>query len=357
MSKVLIALTILGAITLGASIYKFSHNLSLADSIKPVNDEITSVNDSIKDVYAQWKLKYEKQGAYKSSVEDDYRYNVFEKNYKLIQESNANPNHTFQLELNSFADTSSEEFAKIYLTHKDSKLDKSKVKPIESYQSVDDDEEVDWTTTGAVSGVKDQGHCGSCWSFSTTGALEGLNYIKNGTVESFSEQQLVDCDKGSLWPFYLPNMGCNGGNMTWAMRYTSIRGLMREEDYPYHAERGTCKYDSSKVVFKNVTYHSVQKGCNSCLKSQVKKQPVSVGVDGSSIQFYKSGVYNGKCNVTINHGVLAVGYGTDSEQGMYWKVKNSWGQSWGENGYYRLERTNSIGFGKCGIATRAAYPA
>lgn len=95
--------------------------------------------------------------------------------------------------------------------------------------------------------------------------------------------------------------------------------------------------------------------CNSCLKSRVAQQPTSVAVDGSAIQLYESGIYNGSCSVMTNHGVLAVGYGTENGQ-MFWKVKNSWGKSWGENGFYRLERSESIGTGKCGIATRASYP-
>jgi len=144
--------------------------------------------------------------------------------------------------------------------------------------------------------------------------------------------------------------------MAWALRYSSVKGMMRESDYPYVAKAGTCKYDASKVVFKNDTYHHVWPGCNKCLKTQVKKQPVSVGINGSDIQLYKSGVYNGSCSIQVNHGVLAVGYGTVSKEGMFWKVKNSWGNTWGENGFFRLERTESLGFGKCGIATRANYP-
>jgi C1A family cysteine protease len=218
-------------------------------------------------------------------------------------------------------------------------------------------ESIDWSDKGAVSKIKDQGQCGSCWAFSTTGALESLDFLTHGKMRSFSEQQLVDCDRGGHpIPFFLTNEGCGGGNMGWAMGYTKSKGVMSEADYPYEAvDRKSCDYDESKVVFANKNHHRVVPLCNSCLRNRVAEQPVSVAIDGEGIQHYQSGVFNGKCSFMTNHGVLAVGYGTDAGA-AFWKIKNSWGAAWGEAGFLRMARTDSIGTGMCGIATRACYP-
>jgi len=215
---------------------------------------------------------------------------------------------------------------------------------------------VDWVSAGAVTGVKDQGQCGSCWSFSTTGALEGAYKNKYGTLQSFSEQNLVDCDNLSNGG---RDHGCNGGLMDNAFNWVkSNGGLATEANYPYTSgttkTAGTCNTNVAKVAGVAPTSHTdVQTASDSALMSALNKQPVSVAIeaDQKTFQLYASGVFTGTCGTNLDHGVLAVGYGTDATGGDYYKVKNSWGASWGESGYIRMGRGSSYngGKGQCGI--------
>lgn len=213
---------------------------------------------------------------------------------------------------------------------------------------------IDWTTKGAVTDVKNQGNCGSCWSFSTTGALEGAYYNKYGSLKSFSEQQLVSCDTDG------GDAGCNGGWMDDAFDYVKSQGgICTEADYAYTSgttgKSGTCVTGCSKVSGSApVSYTDVTAGSVDALMSAVAQQPVSIAIQANQLAFqsYKSGVLTGKCGQRLDHGVLAVGYG--SENGVdYWKVKNSWGDSWGEAGYIRIERSDAD---LCGVLDAASYP-
>jgi C1A family cysteine protease len=225
---------------------------------------------------------------------------------------------------------------------------------------------VDWVSAGAVTGVKDQGQCGSCWSFSTTGALEGAYQIKNHNLVSFSEQNLVDCDTRTGNPKGT-DMGCNGGLMDSAFSWTQKNGgLCTESAYPYTSGKsqkaGTCA-QSSCTKNGNVapkSYSDVTPNSDSAMMSALAIGPVSVAIeaDQASFQSYKSGVLTAKCGTNLDHGVLAVGYGHDSASNLdYYKVKNSWGTSWGESGYIRLVRGGSTQkAGQCGILAQASYP-
>jgi len=204
-----------------------------------------------------------------------------------------------------------------------------------------------------VTPVKNQGQCGSCWSFSTTGSTEGVNAINGKGLISLSEQQLVDCSGA------YGNQGCNGGLMDNAFQYIIANGgICTEAAYPYTAQDGTCKNTCKKTVmiagFKDVTHNS-----DVALATAVAQQPVSVAIeaDQSSFQFYSGGVLTAACGTALDHGVLAVGYGTDTGV-EYWKVKNSWGASWGEAGYIRLARGDQYngGAGQCGIYSDPSYP-
>jgi C1A family cysteine protease len=209
---------------------------------------------------------------------------------------------------------------------------------------------VDWVSAGAVTPVKDQGSCGSCWSFATTGSLEGAYYLKYNKLDSFSEQNLVDCDK--------LDQGCNGGWMTRA--YTWIKhngGICTEADYPYtsgNGKEGTCG-DVTCTPVKEVTptsYTEVTPESVTDLESAVAQQPVAIAVAvNQNFQFYKSGVFDGECGQDINHGVLLVGYGTDTED--FWKIKNSWGPSWGESGYIRVLKDDS---NLCEVMAAPVFP-
>jgi len=216
-------------------------------------------------------------------------------------------------------------------------------------------EDFDWRDHGAVTSVKNQGSCGSCWSFSTTGGLEGANFLATGKLESLSEQQLVDCDHecdpeeaGSC------DSGCNGGLMNSAFEYTlKAGGLMREEDYPYTGtDRGTCKFDKSKIVASVANFSVISLDEDQIAANLVKNGPLAVAINAVFMQTYVGGVSCPYiCSKRLDHGVLLVGYGSAGyapvrmKEKPFWIIKNSWGENWGENGFYKICRGRNI----CGV--------
>ena len=221
---------------------------------------------------------------------------------------------------------------------------------------------VDWVTAGAVTPVKNQGQCGSCWSFSTTGALEGAFFVKTGTLDSFSEQQLVDCDTRKNGG---KDMGCNGGLMDNAFSWIEKNGgLCTESEYPYNSGTtktgGSCDTSCTVVEGSEVKdFVDVKPSSDEAMMTALSQQPVSIAIqaDQKSFQLYKSGVFTDSCGTGLDHGVLAVGYGTMSGKD-YYRVKNSWGETWGDAGYIYMGRGAEFnsGNGQCGMLMQASYP-
>jgi len=280
------------------------------------------------------------------------RLEIFSDNLRMIESHNADEKKTFTMGLNKFSHLTNDEWQKeMNFGAVPPKLRSNAKMHGEPSTLKDVPDSVDWVTAGAVTPVKNQGQCGSCWSFSTTGGLEGAYYIKNKNLVSFSEQELVSCDN--------TNNGCNGGWMDTAFSWIkSNGGLPTEEDYPYVSGNGqvpACQ--SSKTMVEGSacsSYTDVQPGSVSALMSAVAQQPVSVAIQANqpAFQHYQSGVLTSGCGQQLDHGVLATGYGT--ENGVdYWQVKNSWGEDWGDQGYILIERSSA---NLCGILNAASYP-
>jgi cathepsin L len=282
---------------------------------------------------------------------------MFTANYEFVTSWNSNPTSTSSVGLNQFADLSSSEFAAVYscLNMPQPSVDEIEVT---SDMTVESDSELpatlDWRAQGAVTPIKNQGQCGSCWSFSTTGSLEGLNFILNKNLLSFSEQQLVDCSQS------YGNQGCDGGWPFWALEYTAAKGIELESQYPYTAADGKCKYNVADTKFRNQGYSNVTKNSETAMQAAIQNQPLSICVeaDQSVFQLYTSGVItSASCGTALDHAILAVGYNNTAKP-AYWIVKNSWGASWGLAGYVYIEMNwnNANTPGICGIAMNVAYP-
>jgi len=283
--------------------------------------------------------------SYESLREFETRFGIFKQNLEDIQNHNSK-NHTFTLAVNQFADLTQSEFR-----------DRLGVN-LKSYQCqpynisyLDLPDSIDWREKGAVTSVKDQGQCGSCWTFSATGAIEGAWSISRGELLDLSEQELVDC-AGVLYGSH----GCNGGQMDGAFKYVIKYGQCGS-NYSYTGKGGACQ--PCDPVVKISSCYDVKPNDQIALKTAVAQQPVAIAIEADTkyFQFYSSGILTGvECGTNLDHGVLIVGYGTEDGKD-YWTVKNSWSDTWGENGYVRIGRSNLVNdSGICGIAMEASFP-
>jgi C1A family cysteine protease len=299
--------------------------------------------------FSEWAATHGKR--YATKEEAALRRAIFAANVAKYEAFNAE-GHSYTLGANKFTDLHPEEFKARYtggykptnrVRHVDRSFTKVKALPAS----------VDWSAEGAVTPIKNQGDCGSCWSFSATGSMEGIVFIKTGTLLSLSEQQLVDCSTAE------GNEGCDGGLMDYAFQYVlDNKGIGSEASYPYTGQDGTCKTVPSVATIAGFT--DVTPDSDTALMTAIVQQPVSIAVEADQeiFQGYTSGTVTGACGTALDHGVLAVGYGTDASNNDYYKVKNSWGADWGANGYIYLGRgaTYNQGQGQCGLLMDPSYP-
>ncbi|TVU07282.1 hypothetical protein EJB05_47331, partial [Eragrostis curvula] len=279
--------------------------------------------------HEQWMTHFGR--VYKDDAEKARRFEVFKANVKFIETFNAG-NKKFRLGVNQFADITNDEFRAVK-TNKGFNPSIAKVPTGFRYENVSMDAlptSVDWRTKGAVTPIKDQGQCGCCWAFSAVAAMEGIVKLSTGNLISLSEQELFIIKNG---------------------------GLTTESNYPYNAEDGKCKAGSNSAATIK-SYEDVPANDEASLMKAVANQPVSVAVDGGDMtfQFYSGGVMTGSCGTDLDHGIAAIGYGTDSDGTKYWLMKNSWGTTWGENGFLRMEKDISDKRGMCGLAMQPSYP-
>jgi len=303
-----------------------------------------------------WKLKHGKQYSRRQGLQEEYfRKKIWLNNKDMIDRHNEQFDKglkTYSLEMNKFGDLLNHEFVSMM---NGLKIPTNRTRRGITYiepANVNIPESFDWRDEGAVTEVKDQGQCGSCWAFSTTGAIEGAHFRATGKLVSLSEQQLVDCTKS------YGEQGCSGGYVDKAFQYVEDQGgIDTESSYPYHARSEKCHFNKYNVGAKVLNFVDIRRNDENALKSAIATQgPVAVGIQANltDFQFYKHGVYNNhQCTEKeIDHAVLAVGYGVDNGE-EYWLVKNSWSTGWGDRGYIKIARNKH---NMCGIASQASYP-
>lgn len=314
----------------------------------------TSILDPpIHSEFKRFLSKYNKY--YPTSSEYAQKLRNFAENYEYVNDLNEFYEGYASFEINSFADLDVEEFSKYYARGSSTGVAYTDTE-CEGFKSSGDDDypdEIDWRDHNAVTGVKNQGQCGSCWSFSSTGAMEGAWAIATDNLVNLSQQELMDCS----WSY--GDFGCHGGLMDNAFKYAIENGMCSSDQVSYLGQDELCSNmpECDKVAYFTSCVDVTPKN-ELHLMEAVSTRPVSVAIEADTrvFQFYKSGILNStSCGDNLDHGVLVVGYGI--ENGVkYWIVKNSWGSDWGEDGYIRIARTTSEDSeGTCGIAMTPSY--
>ncbi|XP_028749525.1 procathepsin L-like [Peromyscus leucopus] len=298
----------------------------------------------------EWKTRH---GKTYSMNEEGQKRAVWENNRKMIElhnEDYAKGKHGFSLEMNAFGDLTNIEFKELMTGFQGQETKEMKV--FQEPLLGDVPKSVDWRKHGYVTPVKEQGSCGACWAFSAVGSLEGQMFRKTGKLIPLSEQNLIDCS----WSY--GNIGCDGGLMEPAFQYVKEnRGLDTRVFYPYEARNGPCRYDPKYSAANATGFVKIPVSEDVLMRAVATVGPISVGIDSHhhSFRFYKGGMYyEANCSSNnLDHAVLVVGYGEESDGKKYWLVKNSWGEYWGMKGYIKMARDRN---NNCGIASYAIYP-
>jgi len=308
--------------------------------------KVSHHDKALQKTFLNWMTEHGK--TYSNAEEFAHRMEVFATNLEYIENWNNNPSSTFTLAMNQFGDLTHQEFKDRYLNLRFAQRPKNTDPALLNVKDLPDT--WDWRKLGAVTAVGNQEQCGSCWAFSVTGTVEGCHKITTGKLVALSQQQIVDCDT--------TDDGCDGGLMDNAFQYVMKNGgLDSLACYPYQGQEGnTCGYNKSCCVSTLTSFKDVTTGSESALQAATYLVPVAIGLDASpfSFQYYSSGVYyDPTCSSTeLDHSALTVGWGVTSNGTDYWIVKNTWGTSWGMQGYILMARNKG---NSCGVATMASY--
>jgi C1A family cysteine protease len=318
-------------------------------SVVFASTELATHNDEWHE-FTNFQERFNKK--YEDIIELENRFGIFRENLHVIRSHNADHSQNFTMGINQFTDLTPVEFKEKFVGGLKTEVGSYGCKSFSGSGSGLPDS-IDWRTKGAVTSVKDQGQCGSCWTFSSTGAAEGAWAISKDQLLDLSEQQLVDCATGINYGSH----GCSGGQMEGAFKYLIENGQCSLSSYPYTAKDGSCHSCSPVAHFSSCS--DVKPNDQVSLKMAVSKQPVSIAIEADTryFQSYSSGILTStSCGTNLDHGVLIVGYGTENGQ-KYWLVKNSWGTTWGDKGYVKIARSESVNdAGICGIAMDPSFP-